>query len=86
MSAGPRRRRASATVGGRSVQSAEGEVALEIPEVREAAEPCTSKVVPHGERLLRTEPLRATVVSGFVRRVSTRDVVLVCAEAGLGRG
>ena len=43
----------------RSVQSAEGEVDVEIPQVREAAEPFVSKLFPRGKRFLRTEPLKA---------------------------
>ena len=43
----------------RRVQSAEGELQVGIPQVREAAEPFVSKLFPRGTKLLRTEPLRA---------------------------
>jgi putative transposase len=35
--------------------------------------------------MLRTEPLKALVVGGFVRGLSLRDVESLCAEAGLGQ-
>jgi putative transposase len=69
----------------RRVQSAEGEIEVEVPQAREAAEPFTSKLFPRGsQRLLRTEPLRALVVGAFVRGLSMRDVESLCEEAGLG--
>ena len=69
----------------RRVQVAEGEVEVEVPQVRDAAEPFTSKLFPRGKRLLATEPLRALVVGAFVRGLSMRDVESLCEEAGLGR-
>jgi putative transposase len=69
----------------RSVQSAEGEVDVEIPQVREAAEPFVSKLFPRGKRFLRTEPLKAMVIGAFVRGLSMRDAESLCEEAGLGK-
>jgi putative transposase len=69
----------------RSVQSAEGEVDVEIPQVREAAEPFVSKLFPRGKRFLRTEPLKAMVIGAFVRGLSMRDAESLCDEAGLGK-
>lgn len=69
----------------RSVQSAEGPVRVEIPQVREAAEPFVSKLFPRGKRFLRTEPLKAMVIGAFVRGLSMRDTESLCEEAGLGR-
>jgi transposase-like protein len=68
----------------RRVQTAEGELAVEIPQVREAAEPFVSKLFPRGTKLLRTEPLRAMVIGAFVRGLSMRDVESLCEQAGLG--
>lgn len=69
----------------RHVQTAEGELAVEIPQLREAAETFTSKLFPReSKRLIQTEPLKALVVGGFVRGLSMRDVESLCAEAGLG--
>jgi putative transposase len=69
----------------RRLQAAEGEVEVEVPQLREAAEPYTSKLFPRGKRLLATEPLRAMVVGAFVRGLSMRDVESLCEEAGLGQ-
>jgi transposase-like protein len=40
----------------RRVQTAEGELEIEIPQVREAAETFVSKLFPRTPKLLRTEP------------------------------
>ena len=69
----------------RRLQTAEGELEVQIPQVREAAEPFVSKLFPRGTRLLRTEPLRAMVIGAFVRGLSMRDVESLCEQAGLGK-
>jgi putative transposase len=69
----------------RRLQSAEGELEVQIPQVREAAEPFVSKLFPRGTKLLRTEPLRAMVIGAFVRGLSMRDVESLCEQAGLGK-
>jgi putative transposase len=69
----------------RRVQTAEGELDVGIPQVREAAEPFVSKLFPRGTKLLRTEPLRAMVIGAFVRGLSMRDVESLCEQAGLGK-
>jgi putative transposase len=69
----------------RRVQTAEGELSVEIPQVRAAAEPFVSKLFPRGTKLLRTEPLRAMVIGAFVRGLSMRDVESLCEQAGLGK-
>ena len=69
----------------RRVQTAEGELSIEVPQVREAAEPFVSKLFPHSTKLLRTRPLEAMVVGAFVRGLSMRDVESLCEEAGLGK-
>jgi putative transposase len=71
----------------RHVQTGEGELRIEIPQVREAAIPFVSKLFPkwHCKRLLRTDPLKALVIGGFVRGLSMRDVESLCEEAGLGK-
>ena len=58
---------------------------MEIPQVREAAEPFVSKLFPRGTKLLRTEPLKAMVIGAFVRGLSMRDVESLCEQAGLGK-
>jgi putative transposase len=69
----------------RKLQTAEGELRVEIPQVREAAEPFVSKLFPRGTKLLRTEPLKAMVIGAFVRGLSMRDVESLCEQAGLGK-
>src|SRR4051812_16106628 len=69
----------------RRVQTAEGELCVEIPQVRAAAEPFVSKLFPRGTKLLWTEPLRAMVIGAFVRGLSMRDVESLCEQAGLGK-
>src|SRR5256714_7602447 len=69
----------------RRVQTAEGELEIEIPQVREAAETFASKLFPRTPKLLRTEPLKALVIGAFVRGLSMRDVESWCEQAGLGK-
>jgi transposase len=49
--------------------------------------PFVSKLFPkwHCKRLLRTDPLKALIIGGFVRGLSIRDVESLCEEAGLGK-
>src|SRR5947199_7644744 len=69
----------------RRVQTGEGELEVEIPQVREAAETFASKLFPRGTKLVRTEPLKALVIGAFVRGLSMRDVEDLCEKAGLGK-
>ena len=69
----------------RTVQTAEGELEIDIPQVREAAETFASKLFPRTPKLLRTEPLKALVIGAFVRGLSMRDVESLCEQAGLGK-
>src|SRR5205807_7760807 len=69
----------------RTLQTAEGELAVEIPQVREAAAPFVSKLFPRGAKLLRTEPLKALVIGAFMRGLSMRDIESLCEKAGLGK-
>src|SRR5207248_7143731 len=69
----------------RRLQTAEGELEVEIPQIREAAEPFVSKLFPREAKLLRTEPLKAMVIGAFVRGLSMRDIESLCQKAGLGK-
>src|SRR6202049_1962338 len=71
----------------RRLQTGEGELRIEIPQAREAVMPFVSQLFPkwHCKRLLRTDPLKALIVGGFVRGLSTRDVESLVEEAGLGK-
>lgn len=68
----------------RRLRSGEGPIEVLIPQVRNACEPFVSKLFPRGARFLRTEPLKAMVIGGYVRGLSCRDVADLCREAGLG--
>lgn len=63
----------------------EGELEIEIPQVRQAAETFASKLFPRTPKLLRTEPLKALVIGAFVRGLSMRDVESLCEQARLGK-
>ena len=69
----------------RTVQTAEGELQVQIPQVREPAETFASKLFPRTPKLLRTEPLKALVIGALVRGLSMRDVESLCEQAGLGK-
>ena len=69
----------------RKVQTLEGELEVEIPQIREAAEPFVSKLFSCSTKVLRSEPLRAMVIGAFVRGLSMRDIESLCEKAGLGK-
>ena len=69
----------------RRLQTAEGELEVAVPQVREAAETFAAKLFPRTPKLLRTEPLKALVIGAFVRGLSMRDVESLCEKAGLGK-
>jgi putative transposase len=69
----------------RTVQTAEGELEIEIPQVRQAAQTFASSLFPRGIKLVRTEPLKAMVIGAFVRGLSMRDVESMCEKAGMGK-
>src|SRR5438105_12199872 len=69
----------------RTMQTAEGELEVEIPQVRQAAATFASKLFPRTPKLLRTAPLRPLVIGAFVRGLSMRDVESLCEQAGLGK-
>jgi putative transposase len=71
----------------RHVQTGEGELRIDVPQARATLMPFVSKLFPkwHCKRLLRTDPLKALVIGGFVRGLSMRDVESLCEEAGLGK-
>jgi putative transposase len=69
----------------RRLKTGEGEVVVEVPQVREAGSPFTSKLFRRRKRFLASEPLKALVIGAFVRGLSMRDVEALCEEAGLGQ-
>src|ERR1700692_3389726 len=69
----------------RRLQTAEGELRIEIPQAREAAMPFVSKLFPkwHCKRLLRTDPLKALIIGGVVRGLSMGDAGASCVGGGV---
>lgn len=68
----------------RRVQTAEGELTVAMPQVRGTVERFVSRIIPHTRRIVRTRPLEALVIGGYVRGLSDRDIQSLAEEAGLG--
>src|SRR3954466_12957883 len=64
----------------RKLQTLGGELEVEIPQIREAAEPFVSRLFRCSTKVLRTEPLRAMVIGAFVRGLSMRDIESLCEK------
>lgn len=69
----------------KSVQTAEGELSIDMPQVRGAAERFISRVFPDSRTVIRTRPLEALIIGGYVRGLSDRDIESLMEEAGLGQ-
>jgi len=69
----------------RPVQTAEGELEIQVPQIRGLAEKFVSSVIPNGRTALRTRPLEALIIGGWVRGLSDRDIESLVREAGLGQ-
>jgi transposase-like protein len=69
----------------KTAQTAEGALSVEMPQVRGAAERFISRVFPDARTVIRTRPLEALIVGGYVRGLSDRDIESLLAEAGLGQ-
>jgi putative transposase len=67
------------------VQTAEGEISVDMPQVRGAAAQFISRVFPDSRRVIRTRPLEALIIGGYVRGLSDRDIESLMQEAGLGQ-
>lgn len=68
----------------RRVQTAEGELAVAMPQLRGTARRFVSEVIPDTRTVVRTRPLEALVIGAYVRGLSDRDIESLCREAGLG--
>ena len=82
--------RASTAVGSRNgtrpkpIQTAEGEISIAMPQVRGTAERFVSQVIPDTRAVVRTRPLEALIIGGYVRGLSDRDIESLAEEAELG--
>jgi transposase-like protein len=68
----------------RRVQTAEGEITIAVPQVRDSLTRFVSSVIPDTKAVVRTRPLEALVIGAYVRGLSDRDIESLAAEAGLG--
>ena len=68
----------------RRVQTAEGEIAIAMPQVRGSLERFVSSVIPDTRAIVRTRPLEALVIGAYIRGLSDRDIESLAREAGLG--
>jgi putative transposase len=69
----------------KTVQTAEGELSVAMPQIRGAAERFISRVFPDSRTVVRTRPLEALIIGGYVRGLSDRDIESLLQEAGLGQ-
>jgi putative transposase len=69
----------------RPIQTAEGEISVDRPQVRGSAERFISRVFPARRTIIRTRPLEALISGGYVRGLSDRDIESLMQEAGLGQ-
>jgi putative transposase len=66
------------------IQTAEGEISIAMPQVRNSAERFVSQVIPDTRSVVRTRPLEALIIGGYVRGLSDRDIESLAEEAELG--
>ena len=52
------------------VQTAEGEISVDMPQVRGTAAQFISRVFPDSRTVIRTRPLEALIIGGYVRGLS----------------
>jgi putative transposase len=67
------------------IQTAEGEITIAMPQVRNTAEQFVSRVIPDTKAVVRTRPLEALLIGSYVRGLSDRDIESLTVEAGLGQ-
>ena len=67
------------------MQTAEGELSVDMPQVRGTAAQFISRVFPDSRTVIRTRPLEALIIGGYVRGLSDRDIESLMQEAGLGQ-
>jgi transposase-like protein len=66
------------------IQTAEGEISIAMPQVRNTAERFVSQVIPDTRAVVRTRPLEALIIGSYVRGLSDRDIESLAKEAELG--
>ena len=68
----------------RRIQTAEGEIAIDMPQVCGSLTRFVSSVIPDTRAIVRTRPLEALVIGAYVRGLSDRDIESLAREAALG--
>lgn len=68
----------------RRIQTAEGELTIAMPQVRDSLTRFVSTTIPDTRAIVRTRPLEALVIGAYVRGLSDRDIESLAREAGLG--
>jgi putative transposase len=66
------------------IQTAEGEISIAMPQVRNTVERFVSQVIPDTRAVVRTRPLEALIIGSYVRGLSDRDIESLAKEAELG--
>ena len=69
----------------RRVQTGEGELVVQVPQLRGAVERFVCRTIPGTRTVVRTRALEALVIGAYVRGLSDRDLESLLAEAGLGQ-
>ncbi len=64
----------------RQVQTAEGELEIQVPQIRGAAERFVSSVIPNGRTALRTRPLEALIIGRVAMFGKARNRMKVPTE------
>jgi putative transposase len=67
------------------IQTAEGEISIAMPQVRNTAERFVSRVIPDTKAVVRTRPLEALVIGSYVRGLSDRDIEIWPRRLGWAR-
>lgn len=67
------------------VMTAEGELEIQMPQLRNTAVKLVSRVIPDVGMAIRTRPLEVLIIGAYVRGLSDRDIESLLEEAGLGK-
>ena len=65
--------------------TAEGELEVQLPQLRNTAEKFISRFIPDSRVAIRTRPLEALIIGAYVRGLSDRDIESLLEGAGLGK-
>ncbi|MBO0838365.1 MAG: IS256 family transposase [Actinobacteria bacterium] len=68
----------------RRLQTGEGELEIQMPQVRNAGVAFVSEVIPDVRAVIRTRPLESLIIGAYIRGLSDRDIEGLLQEAGLG--